>query len=473
MDVREHVQSNKSESFLEDAEVKDLMARLRGNLVRPGDEGYDTARRVYNAMIDRYPALVVRCASIGDVREAIQFARKQQLEVAIRGGGHSAGGYGTCDGGVVIDLSGMRGIHVDPVERTARVEGGCTWGEVDRATGGFGLATPGGLISTTGVGGLTLGGGLGHLTRRYGLTIDNLLEVEMVLADGSLVKASSAQNADLFWAVRGGGGNFGVVTSFLFQLHPVSTVYAGPMLWHLDQSVEAMSFYRDFISNAPEEISGFFAFMVVPPAQPFPEHLHLKNMCGVVWCYTGPLEQAENVFKPLRQYLPPEVDFVGQMPYPALQSMFDLSAPPGLQQYWRADFVSELSDEAIDLHAKYGARLPTPLSTTHLYPINGAAQRKDANDTAFSYRHANWVHVIVGVDPDPSNNQKIIDWTKDTWLALHPHSAGGAYVNFLMDEGQGRVKATYRDNYERLAAIKGKYDPDNFFHINQNIQPTE
>ena len=473
MRVKARIQSTNIGSVLEDAEVQGLRARLHGDLFRPGDEGYEAARHVYNAMIDRHPALVARCADAGDVREAIHFARGHSLAVTVRGGGHSAGGYGTCDGGLVIDLSGMKGIHIDHVERTVRVEGGCTWAELDQATHAFGLATPGGIVSTTGVAGLTLGGGLGHLTRRYGLTIDNLLEVEMVLADGRMVKANSAENADLFWAVRGGGGNFGVVTAFIFRLHPVSQVYAGPTLWHLEQAAQVMQFYRDFILTASEQISGFFAFLTVPPGSPFPEHLHLKKMCGIVWCYTGPLDQAEQVFKTIRQFGPPALDLVGPLPYPVLQSMFDASAPPGLQQYWRADFVGELTDEAIALHVKYGSRLPTPLSTTHLYPINGAAHGVGENDTAFSYRHANWVHVIVGADPDPANNPKTMGWTKDYWLALHPHSAGGAYVNFLMDEGQERVKATYQDNYERLVALKSKYDPTNFFHVNQNIRPTK
>jgi hypothetical protein len=454
-----------------EVKVEELRMQLSGDLLQAGDDGYEAARHVFNAMIDRRPALIVRCSGKDDVIKAVNFARDNHMEVAVRGGGHNVAGYGTCDGGMVIDLSGMQAISIDPDERTALVEGGCTWGELDRAAYPFGLATPGGLISTTGVGGLTLGGGFGHLTRKYGLTIDNLLEVELVLADGSLVRANSEQNNDLFWAVRGGGGNFGVVTSFRFRLHPVSQVYGGPMLWPVEQAVEVMSFYRDFLAQAEDELSGFFVFQVVPPHPPFPEHLQLKNVCGVVWCHTGPANAAEAVFQTFREQLKPAVDFTRPLPYPDLQRMADPSAPPGLQHYWRADLFNELSDEAIHLHAKYGAKLPTALSTTHIYPLSGAVQRSSAESTAFSYRDARWVEVIIGADPDPANNEKTIPWVKDYWLALHPHSAGGAYVNFLMDEGKDRIRATYRENYPRLAAIKGKYDPDNFFHINQNIPP--
>jgi FAD/FMN-containing dehydrogenase len=455
----------------QEVKVEELRKRLSGDLLQVGDEGYEAARQVFNAMIDRRPALIVRCSGTDDVIIAVNFARDHHMEVAVRGGGHSAAGFGCCDGGMVIDLSGMKAIHIDPDERTARVKGGCTWGELDRAAHRSGLATPGGIISTTGVSGLTLGGGFGHLTRKYGLTIDNLLEVELVLADGSLVRANSKQNTDLFWAVRGGGGNFGIATAFQFKLHTVSQVYGGPMLWPIEQAVEVMSFYRDFLAQAGDELSGFFAFLVVPPHAPFPEHLQLKNVCGLVWCHSGPANSAEAVFQSIREQLKPTVDFTGPLPYPELQRMFDPSAPPGQQQYWRADFFNELSDEAIHLHARYGARVPTPLSTIHIYPLGGAVSRKSPEGTAFSYRDARWVEVIIGADPDAANNEKIINWVNNYWLALHPHSAGGAYVNFLMDEGEDRIRATYRGNYRRLATIKGKYDPDNFFHINQNIPP--
>ena len=423
-------------------------------------------------MIDRHPRLIVRCRDVADVITAVNFARDNDLLLAIRGGGHNAGGLGVCDDGLVIDLSRMKGIRVDPEARTVRVEGGCVWGDVDHATHAFGLATPSGIISTTGVAGLTLGGGIGHLTRRCGLSIDNLLEADLVLADGSFVTASAEKNPDLFWAIRGGGGNFGVVTSFLFRLHPIDTVYAGPMFWELEQAADMMRWYRDFITRAPEELNGFFAFLVVPPGPPFPEHLHNRTVCGIVWCYTGPLEQAETTFAPIRSFKAPLLDLVGPMPHPALQSMFDPIYPPGLQWYWKADFVNELSDEAIALHVQYGSAIPTMQSTVHLYPINGAAHRVGRNDTAFSFREATWAQVIVGVDPDPANKDRIIAWAREYWDALHPFSAGGAYVNFMMEEGNERITATYRDNYERLAAIKNKYDPANLFRVNQNIKPS-
>jgi FAD binding domain/Berberine and berberine like len=367
----------------------------------------------------------------------------------------------------------MKGTRVDPLARSVRVEGGSTWGDVDHATHAFGLATPSGIMSTTGVGGLTLGGGLGHLTRACGLSIDNLLEVDVVLADGTFVTANAEQHPDLFWAVRGGGGNFGVVTSFLFRLHPISTVVGGPMLWPLERAKEVMQWYRDYISQAPDELNGWFAFLKVPPGAPFPEELHTRTVCGIVWCFTGAPEAAGVLFDSIRQVAGgPVVDFVGPLPYPALQSMFDPLLPTGLQWYWRADFVDELSDEAIDLHVRHGSEIPTLLSQMHLYPINGAASRVGKADTAFSYRDATWGAVMVGVDPDPANAGIIKDWTIAYWDALHPYSSGGAYVNMMMDEGVDRIKAAYRDNYERLVTVKNRYDPKNLFHVNQNIKST-
>jgi len=445
---------------------------MRGEVIGPDDAAYDTARRVYNRMIDKRPALIALCADVADVIAAVNYAREHSLTLAVRGGGHNGGGLGTCDDGLVIDLSSMKGTHVEPAAGTVRVAGGCTWGEVDHATHAFGLATPSGIISTTGVGGLTLGGGLGYLTRAYGLSIDNLLAVDVVLADGRLVTASKDTHPDLFWAVRGGGGNFGVVTSFLFTLHPISTVYGGPMLWNMDKAEEVLRWYRDFIVQAPEELNGFFAFLTVPPGPPFPEHLHAKQVCGIVWCYTGPADKADQLFAPVRQLFGgPALDFVGPLPYPALQGMFDAVYPPGDQWYWRADFVNELSDEAIATHIQHASSMPTMQSGMHLYPINGAVHRVGSDETAFSYRDATWAEVIVGVDPDPANAERIKDWTIAYWTALHPYSAGGAYVNFMMDEGQERVQATYRDNYDRLLDVKSRYDPTNLFHVNQNIKP--
>jgi len=451
--------------------VDDLRASVRGAIIQPGDPAYDTARKVYNGMIDKRPALIVRCADVADVIAAVNYARSNDMLTAIRGGGHNGGGLGTCDDGIVIDLSAMKGIRIDPIARTAQVGGGCTWADVDHATHAFGFAVPCGFISSTGVGGLTLGGGIGYLTREYGLTIDNLLSADVVLADGSFVTASERAHSDLFWALRGGGGNFGVVTSFEFRVHPVKSMYAGPTFWPLEQSAEVMRAYRKFILNAPEYVNGFFAFLTIPPAPMFPEHLHMKKVCGIVWACTGPASRAEAATKPMRSVGTPLLDHQGDMPMPMLNSLFDALYPAGLQWYWRADFVKELSDAAIEEHVRHGSALPTMHSTMHLYPIDGAAHRVGTDETAFSYRDANWAEVIVGVDPDPGKSGAITEWCKGYFDALHSYSAGGAYVNFMMDEGQERVQASFRDNYDRLARIKSKYDPTNLFRVNQNIRP--
>ncbi len=448
-----------------------LKTSLRGPVIEPADPDYAETRKVYNAMIDKKPLAIARCADVADVIACVNFVRENELLLAVRGGGHNAGGLGIADDALVIDLSPIKYTRVDSTAGTVTVGGGCTWGDVDHATHAFGMAVPSGIISTTGVGGLTLGGGIGHLTRKCGLTIDNLLSADVVLADGRFVKASADQNPDLFWALRGGGGNFGVVTAFTFRLHKIDFVYAGPMLYELSDAAEVMKWYRNFIVNAPDDLNGWFAFLTVPPGPPFPEHLHLKKMCGIIWCCTAPQAEAEEMFKPIRAFKKPALDFVGPLPEPALQSMFDPIYPPGLQWYWRADFVNELSDKAIDQHVRFAQALPTMHSTMHLYPINGAAARIAKNETAWSYRDANWAQVMVGVDPDPANKEKITKWTKDYFDALHPYSAGGAYVNFMMDEGEDRVKATYGGNYARLVEIKAKYDPQNLFRVNQNIKP--
>ncbi len=445
---------------------------FEGQLIRPEDSTYEEARQVYNAMIDRRPALVARCANPDDVAKAVDFARENSVLLAVRGGGHNGAGLGTCDGGVVIDLAALKEIQVDPGARTVRVGGGCTWGEVDAATNEHGLATPSGIISTTGVGGLTLGGGMGHLSRKCGLTIDNLLEAEVVLASGERVRASADENPDLFWAIRGGGGNFGVVTSFLFRLHEVGTVIGGPTFWSIEQSAEVLSAYREFILGAPRELNGFFAYTSVPPAPPFPEELHMRKVCGIVWCYVGGEEDAAAAMAPLLDSLPePLMHGVQPMPFPALQSAFDGLYPKGEQWYWRADFVNEIPDEAVAAHARFGPEMPTMKSTMHLYPIDGAAHDADNADTAWAYRDANWGSVFAGVDPDPANAEAIRSWCVDYFDALHPYSAGGAYVNMMMDEGQERVRASYGDNYDRLAQVKATYDPDNLFRVNQNIEP--
>ena len=451
--------------------IEEFKASLRGRLILPGDENYEEACKVYNGMIHKHPAFIAKCADTADVITAVNFGRNNNLLIAVRGGGHNGGGLGTCDDGLVIDLSLIKYARVDVKEKTVRAGGGSTWGDVDHATHAFGMAAPAGIISTTGVGGLTLGGGVGHITRKCGLTIDNLLEADVVLADGSFVTASPKENPDLYWAIRGGGGNFGIVTSFLFRLHPVKNVLAGPTFWSLEESAEVMRFYRDFITNAPDELNGFFAFLTVPPAPMFPEELHMKKVCGIVWCYTGPADKADKIFEPVKKIGHPLLHGVGEMPFPAVQSLFDGLYPPGYQWYWRADFVNELTDEAIEKHIEHGSKLPTMFSTMHLYPINGAAGRVGNSDTPWNYRSSKWAEVIVGVDPDPSNKDLITNWTKNYFDALHPYSAGGAYINFMMDEGDDRVKASYGDNYKRLAQIKKKYDPNNLFRVNQNIKP--
>lgn len=448
-----------------------LAKEIQGTIVMPGDQGYDESRKLYNAMIDKNPGMIVNCASTADVATALKFALENDMEVSIRSGGHNGAGLGLCNDGLAIDLSLIKQIDVNTNNSTARVGAGCTLGDIDKVIHEYGLALPSGIISTTGIGGITLGGGLGYLTRKCGLTIDNLLEAEVVLADGSVVTANKGQYADLFWALRGGGGNFGIVTSFLFQLHKISEVYAGPMFWPIEKSKDVMKFYRRAMASADNELYGFFAFLAVPPGDPFPKHLHNKNVCGIVWNYTGPKEKAEEVFKPIRDFGPPILDFVTFVPVPALQSMFDPVYPPGLQWYWKADFFEELSDKSLDHFIEHGTNLPSRLSTMHLYPVDGKAHEVPNDATAWANRKAKWAEVIVGVDPDPANKDKITKWCKDYYKATHPFSSGGAYVNFMMEEAEGRVESTYGKNMIRLKQIKTKYDPNNFFHVNQNIKP--
>ena len=332
------------------------------------------------------------------------------------------------------------------------------------------MTVPAGIVANTGVGGLTLGGGLGHLTRKYGFSVDSMLELEVVLADGSVVTASETENADLFWALRGGGGNFGVVTTFTFQGRKAGTVFGGPTLWHVDQAEEIMKWYRDFLPTSSRDLNGFFVFLSVPPTAPFPEELWEQKMCGVVWCYTGDLDKVDEVFAPILA-LKPALPGVQQMPFHMLNSMFDPLLPSGLQWYWKADFVDKLSDEAVAAHVEHGEKMPTLMSQMHMYPIDGAAHDVDAAATAFSHRNSGWALVIVGVDPDPANFELIRDWTREYYEATHPFSAdGSAYINFMMEEGDERIEGTYGDNYERLRQVKAKFDPDNFFRINQNIR---
>jgi len=451
-----------------------LAGALRGDLIGPADAGYDEARAVYNAMIDRRPAAIVRCRDTADVIACVLFGREHDLELTVRGGAHHAAGLGVSDGGLVIDLSGLRSTTVSPQDRTVRADAGCTWGDVDHATGAFGLATPSGFIASTGVAGLTLGGGIGYLTRRFGLTIDNLLAADVVLADGTFVTASEESHPDLFWALRGGGGNFGVVTSFGFRSHAIGRdgmVIAGPVLYNLDDAGDVMRWYRDLLPALPEDLSGWIGLLTIPPAPPFPPDLWGRKACGIVWCYTGAPERADQVLEPVRRFGSPLLDGLQPMPFSVLQSAFDALYPAGLQWYWRADFFREISDAAIAVHERFGPTLPTGHSTMHLYPIDGAASRVPSDATAFAYRDGGWAGVIVGVDPDPANALMISRWARDYWEELHPTSAGGAYVNFMMNEGQDRVKASYLGNYDRLAQVKRRYDPDNVFHVNQNILP--
>ena len=455
---------------LDEQTVQQLQGTLRGEFIRPGDSGYEEARQLYNGMIDKHPQCIIRCADVADVITAVNFGRDHNLETAIRSGGHNGPGLSSIDDGLVIDLSAMKGIQVDPEARTARVEPGCTWGDVDHAAHAFGLAAVSGIISTTGVGGLTLGGGHGYLTRKYGLTVDNLISADVVLADGRFVHANEDENPDLFWALRGGGGNFGVVTAFEYRLHPVDTVIAGPMFWPLDQLEPTMRWYREWLPEAPEEIGTFYLVAEVPSAPPFPEFVQGQKVCGLMWCYTGTEEQFKDIIQEAREVASPIFEFTGSMPYPALQSMFNGLYPPGDQWYWKGDFVRELTDEAIEEHRRF-AEVPTAQSTMHLYPVNGAVHSVNEDETAWNKRDANWSMVIVGVDRDPSNSETIRKWARDYWEALHPHTLGSAYINFMMEEGQDRIRSTYGDNYQKLQRIKAKYDPDKFFHVNQNIEP--
>ena len=454
------------------ASIESLQERARGEVVQPGAPGYDDARKVYNGMHDRRPRAVVQCADAADVIATVQTAHDAGLDLAVRGGGHSVPGFGTVDDGLVIDLSGMRNVQVDPAAGVARAGGGALWGDFDHATNAFGLSTTGGVISTTGVGGLTLGGGIGYLARKYGLSCDNLIAADVVTADGRLLRASEDENADLFWALRGGGGNFGVATSLEFRLHPVGNIVGGPIFFELDAAADVMAFYRQYIAEAPEELGAFFMFQIAPPLPFIPEERHGDTLCGVVTCWSGPESDAAAVLKPLRDAGPVVAEHVGSMPYPALNSAFDALLPPGLQHYWKADFVKELTDDAIPLHVEHGSQVPVVNSTVHLYPIDGAVQQVQPDETAFAYRDVSFACVIAGMWPDPADNEANTKWVRDYWSAIHPYSGtDGGYVNFMGDDDQNRVEANYGGNYERLSKIKAKYDPDNLFHLNQNIQP--
>ncbi|MFL6180016.1 MAG: FAD-binding oxidoreductase [Actinomycetes bacterium] len=448
-----------------------LQKGLNGEVITPQDPTYDEARKVYNAMIDRKPAAIARCADQSDIQTCIEFAHNEGLRVAVRGGGHNAGGLGIADDALVIDLSPMNSVTVDTASKTVKVGGGATWREVDAAAGAHGLTVPCGILGSTGVGGLTLGGGIGYLARQAGLTIDNLISAEMTLADGRQVTASESEHSDLFWAIRGGGGNFGVVSMFEFKAQSVESVLAGPVLYPLSATGDVLRWYRETLPSLPRHINGWFGVLTIPPAPPFPEELWGVKACGIVWCTTLQGKAAEDAMAPLRSFGTPLLDGLMEMPMSALNTAFDELYPAGLQWYWRADFVGDISDDAVRVHEKYGQLLPTGGSTMHLYPIDGAVHDVSESDTAFAYRDAGWAAVIVGVDPEPSSASALRDWAVAYQEELHPTALQGAYINFMMDEGQGRVKASYGPNFDRLQTVKKKYDPTNFFQVNQNIPP--
>ena len=454
-----------------DTTIERLREQVSGAVITSEDEGYEEARRVYNAMIDRRPRVVVRCTQAGDVAAAVGFARDNELAVAVRGGGHSVPGFGTGDDAVVVDLSGMRDVSVDPERRTARAQGGATWGNFNDATHAHGLATTGGIVSTTGIGGLTLGGGIGYLARGVGLSCDNLISAEVVTADGASIKASERESEDLFWALRGGGGNFGVVTSFEYRLHPVREIYGGPIFFELDQARNLLEFYRDFIKDAPEEMGGFPAFQIAPPLPFIPADRHGDKFAIFVACWAGPVDQGERALAPLHDVAPVVAEHVGPMPYPALNSAFDGLYPPGLHHYWKANFVTDLTDEAIDAHVEHGSQVPVLQSTVHFYPINGACHRVAPDATAFAYREANFATVIAGMWPDATQDEANINWVRDYYMATAPLSEDGGYINFMSGDDQDRIRSNYKGNYERLVAAKRKYDPGNMFRLNQNIRP--
>jgi hypothetical protein len=447
---------------------------LQGDVIDRDHPEYDTARRLYNAMVDRHPRWIARCTSTADVVAALAFARPQGVLVAVRGGGHNGAGFGSCDDGLVIDLSAMKAVTVDAAARRVTVEPGCTQGDVEAATAAHGLAVPAGIVSTTGIAGLTLGGGHGYLSRAHGLTVDNLLEAEVVLADGRVVTASERENDDLFWALRGGGGNFGVVVRFTFRAHPVAEVYGGPIFWKIEHAEKIMRVYRDFLPTAPRALCPFLGIKTVPSCAPFPEEIWGERICALISCFNGSQPEGEAAMRPLRDALPaPILDWMGPMPFKDLQALFDPLLPKGLQWYWSGDFVDSLSDAAIETHIAHASQSPSELSLMHLYPIDGAVQDVPADATAWGARDMRWSMVIAGIDPDPTKAPVLKAWVKDYWAAVHPlNGHGGGYVNFMMaDEGNARVRASYGPNHARLVAVKRKYDPGNLFRVNQNIDP--
>jgi FAD/FMN-containing dehydrogenase len=452
--------------------LDDLGAHFRGELVHPDEPSYDDLRRVWNGSIDRRPALIARCTGVADIRAALAFARRTGLPVAVRGGGHSFPGHSTCDGGIVIDLAPLKGVRVDPVRRTARAQAGVLLGELDRETQAFGLATPAGIVTHTGLAGLTLGGGIGWLMRKYGLTIDNLLSVDVVTAEGELVTASEDVNADLFWGIRGGGGNFGIVTEFEFQLHPVGPiVYAGPVMWPMEESPKLLRFYRDWITDIPDELTTAVIHRWVAPLPTIPAELHGRPVVIVLACYAGPVEEGAQVMAPLKAFAPPLLDLCTPKPYLQVQSMFDLSYPHGRRYYMRACDVAELSDPVVDVAVDRGLAIDAHWTSYPIFHLGGAIARMPADSTAFGGRGSGHTFNFVGATVGPEGFAEQRQWVRDSWRAIEPYQTG-AYVNFLTDEGEERIRSAYgATTYERLQTLKRKYDPNNLFHLNQNIPP--
>ena len=450
------------------SELSDL---IRGEMIVESDADYEEARKVHNGMIAKRPAVSVRAANAGDVMTVVNYARDNGHDQSVRGGGHSGPGFGTNDGGVVLDLSRMRGVRVDPNAKTARAEGGTTWGDFNSATHAFGLATTGGLISTTGIAGLTLGGGIGYLSRGHGLSLDNLISADIVAADGKMLIANENENADIFWAIRGGGGNFGVVTSFEYKLQPVDTVYWGPMFYEIEEAETIFKFFRDYIKDAPREMGAFPAFQIAPPLPFIPENRHGDMFCAIVACWSGDPEEGERQFKAFHDVAEIKAEMVGPVPYPAINEAFDGLFPTGIRQYWKGNFVKELTDGAIAAHVQHGPAAPTVSSTMHLYPINGACHEVDAGATAFGHRDASFSMVILAASEDPANDAAHKKWVRDYSDAVAPYSEPGGYINFMDGDDSGRARDNFGGNYDRLLEIKRRYDPDNLFRFNQNIAP--
>ena len=451
--------------------ISELRETVRASVLTPDDAGYDAARAVHNGMFDKRPAAIVLAEQVADVVAAVTYARDNDLELAVKGGGHSAPGFGTTDGGLVIDLSPMRHVHVDPRTSTVRALGGATLADLNYATHAYGLATPGGIVSTTGVGGLTLGGGIGYLSRGYGLTIDNLISADVVTADGQILTASADENSDLFWALRGGGGNFGVVTSFEFRAHPVKDVVVGLFFYELEHAGDLLRFFREFITDAPREYGGFPAFQIAPPLPFIPEDRHGDTLCAAVVQWSGPVDQGEQAMQPFRDLAPRVGEMVDVWPYPQLNSAFDEIFPKGIRSYWKGLFVTELSDAAIEAHVEHGSRVPEVSATMHLYPINGACHDVGADETAFAYRDATFAQVIVAAWQDPADDADRIGWVRDYYAATAPFGEAGGYINFMADDDESKVSDNYAGNYSRLREVKRTYDPGNLFRLNQNIEP--